>query len=104
MKTKTIFLIFSSVRNLPPCKCTTAETADRFLGHAERCNMVSKIHSFPFGILPDAEFGRQIEFLDNRTVIIQGFYVPVDVEGLFSHSPKHLPTCVFSAVWEELNP
>lgn len=44
--------------------------------------------------MPD--FGRQIEFLDNRPVIIQGFYVPVNVEGtIFALSETPSYACFF---------
>lgn len=45
------------------------------------------------------EFGRQIEFLDNRPITIQGFYVPVDVEGTIfalSETPSYM--CFFCGV------
>lgn len=41
-------------------------------------------------------FGNQIEILDNRTITIQGFYVPVDTEGkifALSESPSYM--CFF---------
>lgn len=45
------------------------------------------------------EFGRQIEFLDNRPITIQGFYVPVNVEGTtfaLSETPSYM--CFFCGV------
>lgn len=45
------------------------------------------------------EFGRQIEFLDNKAVIVQGFYVPVDVEGtIFALSETPSFMCFFCGV------
>lgn len=44
-------------------------------------------------------FGRQIEFLDNRPITIQGFYVPVDVDGkifALSETPSYM--CFFCGV------
>lgn len=45
------------------------------------------------------EFGRQIEFLNNRPIVIQGFYVPVDVDGTIfalSETPSYM--CFFCGV------
>ncbi len=42
------------------------------------------------------EFGRQIEFLDNRSIVIEGFYMPVDMEGkvfAISETPSYM--CFF---------
>lgn len=41
-------------------------------------------------------FGSQVEFLDNRPITIQGFYVPVDVDGkifALSETPSYM--CFF---------
>lgn len=47
--------------------------------------------------MPD--FGRQVASLDNKSVTIQGFYVPVDVDGTIfalSETPSYM--CFFCGV------
>lgn len=48
---------------------------------------------------PMPNFGKQIELLDNKPVTIQGFYVPVDMEGtIFALSESPSYTCFFCGV------
>lgn len=45
------------------------------------------------------KFGRQIEFLENRPIVIQGFYMPVDVKGsVFALSETPSNMCFFCGV------
>lgn len=47
--------------------------------------------------MPD--FGKQIELLDNKPVLVQGFYVPVDVDGtIFALSETPSFMCFFCGV------
>lgn len=95
MKTKTIFLFFLLSALYFPVNAQQAVSWDMLKDVKWSEKYVASLSGYYQ--MPD--FGKQIEFLDNKPVIIQGFYVPVDVDGtIFALSETPSFMCFFCGV------
>lgn len=94
MKTKAIFLFLLVCAIYLPANAQQPQAVSWNM--LKDVNWSQKYISSLSGYYQMPEFGRQIEFLDNRPITIQGFYVPVDVEGTIfalSETPSYM--CFF---------
>lgn len=99
MKTKTIFLFSLLCAIYLPVNAQQPKPQTVSWDMLKDVTWSQKYIASLSGYYQMPEFGRQIEFLDNRTVIIQGFYVPVDVEGtIFALSETPSYKCFFCGV------
>lgn len=97
MNTKTIFLFFLVCTIYLPVNAQQPQTISWNM--LKDVNWSQKYITSLSGYYQMPEFGRQIEFLDKKTITIQGFYVPVDVDGTIfalSESPSYM--CFFCGV------
>ncbi|WP_298651647.1 hypothetical protein [uncultured Proteiniphilum sp.] len=95
MKTKTTFLVFLLSVIYFPVSAQQTVSWDRLKDVTWSQKYVASLSGYYQ--MPD--FGKQIELLDNKPVIIQGFYVPVDVDGTIfalSETPSYM--CFFCGV------
>jgi len=99
MKTKTIFLSFLLCVIYLPVNVQQPQPQTVSWDMLKDVTWSQKYMASLSGYYQMPEFGRQIEFLDNRPIMIQGFYVPVDVEGTIfalSETPSYM--CFFCGV------
>lgn len=99
MKTKTIFLFFLLCAIYLPVNAQQPKPQTVSWDMLKDVTWAQKYITSLSGYYQMPEFGRQIEFLDNKPVTIQGFYVPVDVDGTvfaLSETPSYM--CFFCGV------
>lgn len=99
MKTKTIFLFFLLVITYFPVNAQQPQVQTVSWRMLKDVTWSEKYMPSLSDYFQMPEFGRQVEFLDNRPITIQGFYVPVDVEGTIfalSETPSYM--CFFCGV------